>query len=66
MRPILAILLSSLLIGGIHSYLSFSNSVRRPPLTIEVTQADGIYSLEIERTFRCAADPILEEPSLAV
>lgn len=66
MRPILAILLSSLLIGGIHSYLSFSNSVRRPPLTIEVTQADGIYSLEIERTFRCVADPILEEPSLAV
>ena len=66
MRPILAILLSSLLIGGIYSYLSFSNSVRRPPLTIEVTQADGIYSLEIERTFRCVADPILEEPSLAV
>ncbi|MGI9497982.1 MAG: hypothetical protein ACR2NK_18140 [Mariniblastus sp.] len=66
MRPILAFLLSSLLIGGIYSYLSFSNSVRRPPLTIEVTQADGIYSLEIERTFRCVADPILEEPSLAV
>ncbi len=66
MRPFLAILLSSLLIGGIYSYLSFSNSLRRPPLTIEVTEADGIYSLEIERTFRCVADPILEEPSLAV
>ncbi|MDB2525936.1 hypothetical protein N9X53_04565 [Mariniblastus sp.] len=66
MRPILAILLSSLLIGGVYSYLSFSNSVRRPPLTIEVTEAKGTYTLEIERTFRCVADPILEEPALAV
>ncbi|MDA7903666.1 hypothetical protein N9B31_08385 [Mariniblastus sp.] len=66
MRPILAILLSSLLMGGVYSYLSFSNSVRRPPLTIEITQAEGNYTLEIERTFRCVADTILEEPSLAV
>ena len=66
MRPVLAILLSCLLVGGVHSYLSFSNSVRRPPLTIEVKEADGNYTLEIERTFRCIADPILAEPSLAV
>lgn len=66
MRPILAILLSSFLIGGVYSYLSFSNSVRRPPLTIEVIAAEGNYTLEIERTFRCFPDPILEEPSLTV
>lgn len=66
MRPILAILLSSLLIGGVYGYLSFSNSLRRPPITIEVTEAGGNYTLEVERTFRCVADPILEEPSLSV
>ena len=66
MRPILAILLSCILVGGVYSYLAFSNSVRRPPLTIEVMEADGNYTLEIERTFRCIADPILAEPSLVV
>jgi hypothetical protein len=66
MRPILAILLSCILVGGVYSYLAFSNSLRRAPLTIEVMEADGNYTLKIERTFRCIADPILEEPSLAV
>ena len=66
MRPILAILLSCILVGGVYSYLAFSNSLRRAPLTIEVMEADGNYTLKIERTFRCIADPILAEPSLAV
>lgn len=66
MRPILACLITVVLVGGVYGYLRFADSVRHPPIEINVDYAEGEYSLEIERTFVCEGDPILGTESLKV
>jgi len=66
MRPVLAFLITVFMIGGVYGYINFSHSVRRPPIEIEIDFAEGEYSVQIERTFECVADPILGPESLKV
>ena len=66
MRPILACLITVVLIIGVSSYLRFADSVRRPPVEISIDYAEGEYAVEIERTFDCEGDPILGTESLKV
>ena len=56
MRPILALLLSTLLFSGVYVYTEFAESVRRPPLEIKPKFASGSYSVRIDRTFDCVGD----------
>ena len=66
MRPILACLITIILIGGVSAYLRFADGVRRSPVEIKIDYAQGEYSVEIERTFDCEGDPILGTESLKV
>lgn len=66
MRPVLAFLITVLMIGGVYGYINFARSVRRPPIEIEIDFAEGEYSVEVERTFECVGDPILGTESLKV
>lgn len=66
MRPILACLITVVLISGVSAYIRFADSVRRPPIEISIDYAGGEYSVEIERTFDCEGDPILGTESLKV
>ena len=66
MRPVLALLISLSLLGGVYGYVRFADSVRRPALEIQIDYSDSEYSVDIERTFDCAGDPIFETESLKV
>lgn len=56
MRPIIALVISTLLFTGVYAYTQFAESVRREPLKIQANFSSGTYSLEIVRTFDCVAD----------
>ncbi len=66
MRPILAALISVLLVGGVYGYIRFAESVRRPPLEINIDYSNADFAVEIERSFECVADPIFAPESLKV
>ena len=66
MRPILACLITLVLIGGVYGYIRFADSVRRPPIEIKIDYSEDEYSLDIERTFDCEGDPILGTESMKV
>jgi hypothetical protein len=56
MRPVLALLLSIFLFGGVYAYTEFAESVRRPPLQVTPKLAAGSYSVQIDRSFDCVGD----------
>jgi hypothetical protein len=66
MRPLLALLITLSLLGGVFGYVRFADSVRRTAVEVEIDYAEGIYSIEIQSTFDCEADPILETEALKV
>ena len=66
MRPILACLITVVLISGVSTYIRFADRTRRPPVEIRINYAEGEYAVEIERTFDCEGDPILGTESLKV
>jgi hypothetical protein len=66
MRPLLALLITVSLIGGVFAYVRFADSVRRTAVEIEIDYAEGLYSVEIQTTFDCQSDPILETEALKV
>ncbi len=66
MRPILACLISIVLIGGVYGYLRFADSVRRPTVEFNIDYAEGEYSVEIDHTFVCEGDPVFGTESLKV
>jgi hypothetical protein len=66
MRPVLALLITLSLLGGVFGYVRFADSVRRTAVDLEIDYAEGIYSIEIQSTFDCEADPILETEALKV
>lgn len=66
MRPFLAILITLCLLGGTYGYVRFADSVRRSAVEIQIEYAEGEFSVDIEKTFDCAGDPIFETESLKV
>ena len=66
MRPLWALVITILMIGGVFSYIRFADSVRRPPMVINVDYAKGEYLIEIECTFACEAEPIFGAEPLKV
>jgi len=66
MRPALALLITLGLLGGVFGYVRFADSVRQSAVEIEIDYAEGQYSIEIQTTFDCVADPILETEALKV
>lgn len=66
MRPIFAIIIPIVFLGGVFSYLRFVDSIQRPPVTLVIDYAEGEFEIEIERSFDCTSDPILGTESLVV
>lgn len=66
MRLILALVITLGLLGGVFGYVRFADSVRRTAVEIEIDYATGDYSIEVQTTFACQSDPILETESLKV
>jgi hypothetical protein len=66
MRPILALLITLSLLGGVFGYVRFAESVRRTAVEVDIDYAEGLYSIEIQSTFDCQSDPILETEALKV
>lgn len=66
MRPLLALILTTLLIGGVFSYVRFADSVRRPMSAYKIDFSAGEYSLEIKQTCPLVADIFTESPALLV
>ncbi|MEL7500281.1 MAG: hypothetical protein AAFN77_21980 [Planctomycetota bacterium] len=66
MRPVLALLLTIGLIGGISAYIQFARSVRRPPIEFQAETSVDRFEVELTRTFDCVADPIAELKSIEV
>ena len=64
MRPIFALLITIVLLGGTAAYTQFARSVQRPPIKLQKTQAAGRFEIEITRTFDVMADPLAELPAL--
>ena len=66
MRPILALVITFCLIGGVFAYTQFADSVRREAIEYKVDFSRQQYSVEIRKTFVAAPDPIFATPSLKV
>jgi hypothetical protein len=66
MRPILACLITLVLVGGVYGYIKFAEGIRRPPTEINIDYSEADFSLEIERSFDCVVDPIFAPESLRV
>jgi len=57
-RPIIAILISVVVLGGVGAFIAASTARRVPDATVfEQTAATGVFSLEITPTFDAEADP---------
>lgn len=66
MRPLLSLLLSVFLIGGMSAYIQFARSVRRPAVDFQAEFSEAQFEVELERTFDCIGDPLLEVAALEV
>ena len=66
MRPLLAILITVLLFGGVFAYTTFVDSIRKPPLEIVEDFATDEYALHVSRTFDCEGDVDFEIPALLI
>lgn len=66
MRPVLAFLLSAFLIGGMSLYIQFARSVRRPAVDFQAEFSEAQFEVELQRTFDCVGDPLLEIAALEV
>lgn len=66
MRLFLAALLTLVLIGGMGVYIQFARSVRRPPPIVQADMAEGVFEVELARTFNCVADKFAELKALEV
>ncbi len=66
MRPLLAILLTTLLLLGTAGYTQFAKRVKRPPVSLEAEIADANFEVEIDRTFNAVPDRLAELPALEV
>ncbi len=66
MRLILAIAITTFLIGSTYAYLKFSDSVRRTAVVYEVSYAEQEYAVEIRKSFTAVGDPIFGTESLKV
>lgn len=66
MRPIYALLISIGLLASVYNYVAFAKRVRRPPAEIQIDYAQGEFSVEVERSFDCAGDPIFGSEALKV
>lgn len=52
--------------GGMYGYLDFANRVRRPAVKYKAEFSSASYALEIERTFDCVGDEIVELSAIEV
>ena len=66
MRLMFAIAMTLFLLGGTYFYTGFADSVRRPPVDLQVKMDESVWRVVIERTFECNPDPDLDVPSLTV
>ncbi|MFT5302421.1 MAG: hypothetical protein ACI87E_000842 [Mariniblastus sp.] len=64
MRPVLACLITVFLIGGTFAYIQFAESVRRPAVEIHIDYDEAVYSVDVERSFECVADPVFSPAAL--
>lgn len=56
MRPVLAVLIWAVLIGGLSSYMHYREG-SRPPVAYRFEAAHGVFSLEVVGTFAVEPDP---------
>ncbi len=66
MRIILSLLIAIFLLGGTLVYTRFANRIRASVVTVEPDFAVGNYAIEIDRTFDCVPDDLLDDPGLLV
>ena len=65
-RPILAVLISTLLLVGAYSYIQFSNGLYVPAVQIDEDLSTGEYSAVVSRTFDCIGNADFEIESILV
>ena len=66
MRPLLALVISVSLLGGVYVYTKFADSVRVSAVEINIDFSDADWSVEIRKTFTAVPDPIFGSDSLKV
>ena len=66
MRLILAITITTFLLGSTYAYIRFADGVRRTAVEIEVSYDEAEYSVEIRKSFAAVGDPIFGTEALRV
>ena len=66
MRPLIAVTICSVLMGGVYAYTRFADSVRRVAVAPLIEFAQDEFVVEIHKTFDVIPDPVLGTGSLVV